>query len=179
MELSQTYDIQEHTSKKIKRRASFLSWARFFLLLMAIFLFFRFGIGMSVISGNSMSPTLHDGDLVLIKKAFIHPERSDIILVRDPNGYNIIKRVIAIPGESIEIINGMVYINNQPLKESYSAGESLDIPKTTVPDGHYFVIGDNRTPGESLDSRDENIGPIREEHVIGNALLSLFPFNLF
>ncbi|MBM6619135.1 signal peptidase I [Bacillus suaedaesalsae] len=166
----------ETTNNRIITKESILSWIRYLALLLCIVLFIRFGIGISIISGNSMNPTLEDGSVVIVNKIAFSPERNDIVVVKDSHGYNIIKRVIALPGENIEIVNGNVLINNEEIQEDYILGTSFDIPSTEVPEGHFFIIGDNRTPGESLDSRDASIGPINQEFIVGESMLSLFPF---
>lgn len=169
--------IIEKIKGDTSKRESVLSWVRFLALLLGIFIVLRFGIGISIINGNSMNPTLEDGNIVLVNKLSVLPDRNDIVVVKDPNGYNIIKRVIALPGESIEIRNGNILIDNKVILEDYVLGTSFDIPKTLVPEGHFFIVGDNRTPGESLDSRDVSVGPINEHYVEGNAILSLLPLN--
>ncbi|WP_341252402.1 signal peptidase I [Euzebya pacifica] len=153
------------------------------------------------IPSGSMLDTLQLQDRVLVEKLTYRvrpPERGEIIVFRRPgledDGFSItatatsfleglglvepdedrdlIKRVIALPGETVEMIDGVVHINGTPLDEPYTRAESRDFPAVTVPGGHYYVLGDNR--GNSLDSRFA-LGTIPEENVIGRAFVILWP----
>lgn len=159
-----------------KNKSSIWSWVRFILLLGVIFFIFRFAIGVTVINGNSMNPTLNNGDTILSNYLLYEPERYDIVVIEDDAGFDIIKRVIALPNETIEIRDGKVLIDGKPLSESYTKGYSEDMPSMVVEDGTYFVIGDHRTIGESLDSRNEEVGSIPFDEIKGEAIFSLFPF---
>ena len=142
------------------------------------------------IDSGSMEPTLHGckgcvDDRVLINKFvydFSDPKRGDIVLFEDPKnpeGDALIKRVIGLPGDTIAIQNGKLYLNGNPQDEPYLAENPClsYMPKTcsfgpvTVPENHVFVMGDNRA--NSTDSRF--FGPIPEESVIGKAALSFWP----
>jgi signal peptidase I len=163
---------------KSSTTSNILSWIRYIALLLIIFFIFRYVVGITIVSGHSMNPTLKNNDLILTSNIFFNVDRGDIVIVQDPHGFDIIKRVIALPNETIEIKSGIVYLNDVPLQEDYILGASFDLEKTTVPEGSYFIMGDNRTPGESLDSRDESIGPVPSAAVKGQRLLSLFPIKL-
>ncbi len=125
--------------------------------------------------GTSMSPTIEDGSkLLVIKNREIH--KGDII-VFETEGENAIKRVIAISKDVIVIDEeGHLYINDQLQEEDYikgiTNGEELTYPYT-VPEGTYFVLGDNR--GDSLDSRFKSIGAIKEDKIVGKVVVSLIP----
>jgi|SRR5690625_286535 len=155
---------------------SVISWLVFALILVTLFLVFRYVITITIISGKSMSPTLHDSDVILTNNLFFTPEKNDIILYRDANGFDVIKRIIAMPNDEVEIKDGIVIVNGEPLEEDYINGESNDMPQVTVAEDTYFVMGDNRTPGASLDSRNSDIGPIAKEKVKGKLLVRLYPF---
>ncbi|SEG11426.1 signal peptidase I [Caloramator fervidus] len=133
------------------------------------------------VSGPSMLPTLHNNDRVAIEKISLYTKnfkRGEIIIL-DPgnNGRSLyIKRIIALPGERLQIKDGYVFINGKKLKEDYLlpgtktyADEDIDI---IIPKDHVFVLGDNREISE--DSR--YIGPIPFDHIKGHAILKLFPF---
>ncbi len=133
------------------------------------------------ISGHSMEPTLFDGERVMVDKispAITEISRGDLIIFASPedDSKNLIKRVIGLAGDKIELIGEMVYLNDEPLREGYTRrtifpqkpGES-----TTVAEGFMFVLGDNRP--QSRDSRD--FGTVSIEHVKGKVLLRLWPLD--
>ncbi|MEG0005311.1 MAG: signal peptidase I [Clostridium sp.] len=132
------------------------------------------------VSGDSMYPTLHNKDMLgvekisLIKKDFKHGD----IIIFDPGskGHGIyIKRVIGLPGDTVEIKGGGVYVNGAHLNETYLDPNTFteNDMKLTLEKGYVFVLGDNRAVSE--DSR--NIGPIPIENIKGHAVVRLFPFN--
>jgi signal peptidase I len=161
---------------KINTLSSIISWIKFILLLLVVIFIFRFAFGITIIDGNSMNPTLENNDMILTSNIFYTAERNDIVIVKNPSAYNIIKRIIALPGEKVKISDGIVYVNGIQVKESYTVGTSHDIPETILEKDFYFIIGDNRTPGESLDSRSPEIGPISKTQIIGEMILSPFHF---
>jgi signal peptidase I len=164
-------DIKDSTITKKQTKSSIISWIRFTLLLIAIYCTLHYGIGIKMISGHSMNPTLHDKSFMVINKVFFKPDRGDIVVVRDPDGFDIVKRIIGLPNDKISIKNGMVYVNNKALKESYTKGTSIDMNEIFVNKHSYFIMGDNRTPGESLDSRDPSMGPIDSKNIEGEVIL--------
>jgi signal peptidase I len=153
------------------------------------------------ISGDSMRPSLHDGERVFVPKyehwlrqaGVGHYERGEIIFFRPPAevpgprlrlpflGIELptfyIKRVIGLPGERVRLERGVVYVDGELLDESflrgagYLGGETM--PEVVVPEGHYFVVGDNRRPYGSLDSR--RFGPIPEERIAGRVNFVIWP----
>lgn len=125
-----------------------------------------------MVSGPSMQPTLDGGELMILNKNNSEIKRFDIVVV-DIDTEDIIKRVIAMPGETISCENGIIYVNGKKQEEEYSKGITADFPKETLEDDEYFVMGDNRE--NSLDSR--KIGPIKAEKIKGVTSLVLFPFN--
>lgn len=127
--------------------------------------------------GQSMEPTLHSTQRVVIEKVtyrFFHgPRRGDIVVVRMPDQSDLlIKRVVGLPGETIEVRRGQVYIDGEKLNESWTIkpGGGNYGPKT-IPPLHVFVLGDNR--GASNDSR--NFGPVKIDNIVGHAWLSYWP----
>ena len=136
------------------------------------------------IPSNSMDPTLHIGDRLLIDKVsyrFHPPHYGDIVVFEPPPqlqavGYRreqaFIKRVIGLPGDTVAVHQGQVYRNNQPLAETYIlAVPTYEMPPVIVPDGALFVMGDNRN-----DSNDSHVwGFLPSQNVIGHATLRFWP----
>lgn len=131
----------------------------------------------------SMAPTLAVDDRVVIDKLsyrFREPGRGDIVVFRAPArsdlaGSDLIKRVVALPGEKISVRSGRVYIDGRQLREPYlpPSVRSFDFLPFTVPEGRYFLMGDNRTV--SNDSRI--FGPVRREDIVGRAMIRIWPFS--
>lgn len=167
------------TGEKVKEKSessdSILSWVRFLLFIAALFLLFRFAIGITVVSGHSMAPTIEDRAIIVTTNLFYTPEKNDIIQFKDVNGFDVIKRIIAMPNDTVEIIDGVMFVNGEAVKEDYAMGVPYDMELVTVTEDSFFVVGDNRTPGESLDSRNQEFGFIPIERVKGEMLFSLFP----
>jgi signal peptidase I len=126
--------------------------------------------------GQSMEPNLHtDMRLVVEKLSYrLHtPERGDIVVLRvRPEDEMLIKRVIGLPGDQVEIRDGRVYVNGQPLDEPYLNQETRgNLAPRVVPPLHVFVMGDNRRA--SNDSR--SFGPVHIDNIVGKAWLSYWP----
>jgi signal peptidase I len=157
------------------------------------------------VEGSSMEPGLHDGQYLLVNKAvyfkinlatlakyvpfvdpgdhperflFSSPKRGDVVVFRVPEdpSRDFIKRIIAVPGDSIEIEAGIVYVNGTALDETYITNPGrYDYDLTTVPPEHYFVLGDNRS--SSYDSHVWGLLPL--ENIIGKAMISYWPLDDF
>lgn len=140
----------------------------------------------TLVHGSSMEATLSDGDSIMMDKLsyrFQEPERFDIVSFpyNDPAHPYLIKRIIGLPGETIQIMNGKIYINQEVLQESYGleviqSGGLADQPVTLGAD-EYFVMGDNRN--DSVDSRFAEVGNVRKQDITGRAWLQVWPFNDF
>ena len=139
------------------------------------------------VTGHSMEPVLAADDVVLVNRVQYHfsdPERYDIIVFTKENGSGTktyVKRVIGLPGETVQIIDGEVYINGELLGENYGA-EIIENPGVaaepiTLGDDEYFVLGDNRN--NSKDSRYAEVGNIKREDLIGRAFIRIWPLNKF
>ncbi|MDR6554225.1 signal peptidase I [Paenibacillus qinlingensis] len=172
-------EIIVETPARSRQKSEVWGWIRFVLLLGLIFMLINNMIGLTKVSGNSMNPSLHNGNVLLMNKIplfFSLPEYGDVVVIRDQRlGFSIIKRVIGVPGDHVLIANGIIYINGNPLPELYTVGKSEDMKEQTVASGHLFVIGDNRNFGESKDSRDPSLGQVQMKDVKGYAAVSLFP----
>ena len=131
------------------------------------------------IPSGSMVPTLEIGDRVLVNKfiyRFTEPERGDIVVFRsvDNPDEDLIKRVVGVPGDEIAVRRGRLILNGEPQKEPYTNKNFPDrsfYARTTVPEGHVFVMGDNR--GNSADSRV--FGPLPKKNIEGKAFLRFWP----
>ncbi len=146
------------------------------LILVAVILIRIYVVTPAFVSGTSMSPTLKDNDLVLLKKFDKTYKRFDIVVVRLPEE-NLIKRVIGLPGETLEYKDHVLYINGKKVDDKFasitsdfSLEGSFNIYK--IPDNCYFVMGDNR--GSSLDSR--RLGCFTKDDIKGKVTFSLIPF---
>lgn len=134
-----------------------------------------------LVDGSSMVPTLSDRDRVFVNKItylFERPQHGDIIIFKTPedNKSNYVKRLIGLPGDSIKIENGVVYLNGEPLDEPYIAAPPFnDYAEVVVPEDTFFALGDNRN--DSKDSRDSHIGFISMKNLVGKAVLRIWPLN--
>lgn len=136
------------------------------------------------VEGNSMESTLENGDDIIVEKfSYLtnNPERYDIIVFRESESVNYIKRVIALPGETIQITEGKIYINERAIFDAYGNAKMEDggIAEKPIKLGQdeYFVLGDNRNA--SKDSRDKAVGVIKRDQIIGKAWLRVLPFDNF
>ncbi len=136
------------------------------------------------VEGNSMESTLENGDDIIVEKfSYLtgDPERYDIIVFRESESVNYIKRVIALPGETIQITEGKIYINERAVFDAYGNAKMEDggIAEKPIKLGQdeYFVLGDNRNA--SKDSRDKAVGVIKRDQIIGKAWLRVLPFDNF
>ena len=130
------------------------------------------------VDGQSMEPNLHTYQRLVVEKIsyrFHGPRRFDIVVLKLPDQGEelLIKRVVGLPGETVEIKDGRVYINNELLDEPFTAEEtrSRRYEKVIVPPLHVFVLGDNRN--RSNDSR--SFGPVPIDNIVGRAWLSYWP----
>ena len=157
------------------RRSIWMIAAPMIIIAGAVMLVFTSWIAVLEVQRSSMAPALADGDIAL----FLRTDsvgRGDIIAFHH-SGLIQLKRVIAVGGDSISISeDGMVTLNGTPLREPYTDGrvaERATLEHLEVPDGYVFVMGDQR--GNSIDSRNEEIGMISLERVIGKSLLRIWP----
>ncbi len=160
----------------------FLEIGLFILAVLIItFVMSRFITERVIVRNHSMEPTLDDGDSVLIDKIsyrFRDPKRFDIVVFKQKGtGEELIKRVIALPSETVQIIDGEFYINGEKIDDV----EGLDPPEEAgiaakpleLGVGEYFVVGDNRA--ESTDSRYEQVGLVTSTRIKGRMFMRLLP----
>lgn len=140
----------------------------------------------TVVDGASMEYTLSDNDNLIVDKIsyrFTEPKRFDIIVFPYQYAENTyyIKRIIGLPGETVQIFDGNIYVNGEVIDESYGK-EVIESPgiaseEIKLSDDEYFVLGDNRNA--SSDSRDPSVANIKRKDIIGRAWLRIWPFKDF
>lgn len=124
------------------------------------------------VDGDSMKNTLKNGDILLLYKLGSINRLDIIVLDEEKDNEKIIKRVIGLPGETVAIKKGKIYINDKVIDDKYAYGETSDYDKVTLEDDEYFILGDNR-----LISKDSRyFGPIKENEIKGKIVFRLFPF---
>ena len=164
-----------------------LGWLVYILIIIGLTYLIITYVGQRTrVSGQSMETTLSDGDNLIVDKLTYHfkdPERFDIIVFPykyEENTYYI-KRIIGMPGETIQIVGGEVYIDGKLLGEHYGnelmLNPGLAADPVTLGDDEYFVLGDNRN--NSQDSRVSNVGVIHRDELLGRAWIRIWPFDEF
>lgn len=132
------------------------------------------------VEGPSMNDTLWENDRLIVTIADMKingPQRFDVVITHFPDSdKRYVKRVIALPGETLEIRNGVTYINGEALDEPFVTHPSTsDFGPYTVPEGQYMVLGDNRS--NSHDSRADDVGPVDKDMIIGKVRFIMWPFS--
>lgn len=161
-----------------------LSWVKTIAIAFIIaFLLKTFIFRPVYVVGASMNPTLGNGEVLVMWKLdykLNDPERGDIVVIKEDQDKlehkSLIKRVVGLPGETVEIKNGKVYINDEELSPSYVDIKTYPygFKKAQIPEGMYFVMGDNRP--NSRDSRDSSIGFISRKNIEGKVTFRFWPF---
>lgn len=157
--------------KKNKTKKIIKDLIPYIIILMLVILFRSFIATPVKVDGKSMFPTLSGNEIMILNKLG-KVDRFDIVVVKNNND-DLIKRVVGLPGETIEIINNNVYIDGKKIDDIYGSGESSDYAKRKLEKNEYFVLGDNRE--NSMDSR--TIGPIKDTQIEGTTSFVIFPFN--
>lgn len=176
-------DEKEGAFRSIMREWPVLLIEVIIAIVLAILLI-TFGFEKTKVNGKSMSPVLDDGDVIFVSKiAYVgfSPKRNDVIVYRQEgkeHSYNSVKRVIGLPGETVNIVDGKVYINDseEPLDDSFcpETPEGSFGPYT-VPEGCYFMLGDNRN--HSMDSRYWQNPFVEEDAIEAEVAVRYWPLN--
>ena len=160
--------LRKYDDRKQRWLRTFVGLAILFIAMLAVF---RFVAGVSVVKGDSMLPTLKDGELTAYVRIVPEYRRGDIVSVRMPSGEYYVKRIIAVGGDTVDVRDGRLYVNGKELDEPYAQGETqlpengIEVPYT-VEAGKVFVVGDNREV--SVDSR--TFGAVLTKEVQGRLL---------
>lgn len=148
-----------------------MKWFKRGLYIFLIFVIITsiFFVQLCSVSGSSMSPTIQDGDMLIINKTASKFNRMDIVAIR-VNRKLMVKRIIGLPGEKIKIEKGKVFINGKEIEDVVDCETEPGIAENTITLGEneFFVLGDNR--GNSQDSRNENVGVIKKKNIVGKSL---------
>lgn len=182
-------DMAELEEKRKKKRNRLMVEIVMYavIIFFAAFIVPRFILQRTIVIGDSMENTLHDGENLWVEKISFHFDqlkRFDVIVFypygKDNSEYYI-KRVIGLPNETVQIIGETIYINGKPLRENYGK-EAITYAGNAAEEIHlkadeYFVLGDNRSV--SLDSRYGKVGPVKKENIEGRAFLRIWPLTRF
>lgn len=165
-----------------------LDWVKSLIIAgILAFIIHTFIFALVIVDGSSMEPTLYNSERLILNKisySFSQPERGDVIVFHANKSDDYIKRVIGLPGETIEVKNDELYINDKLIEEPYLNNEkerlhsvssilTKDFGPIRVQEGHLFVMGDNRN--NSTDSRI--IGTIPIDDMIGKTSIIIWPIN--
>jgi signal peptidase I len=169
---------QPETEQPARQRPAWIGflWEVLQTLIMAVVLYFLIDtvVGRVRVENISMQPTLHEGEFILVNKLAYRLgdyQRGDIIVFHHDATEDYIKRVIGVPGDTVEVREGHVFINNQRLDEAYIAAQPRYTGAWQVPEGQIFVLGDNRN--QSSDSHQWGYVPTGS--VVGRALVVYWP----
>ena len=186
-EIKTTVKLPEEDEEVLTLSGLIFDWSNAFMIaLIIIVMLLTFVFRQVTVNGDSMNDTLQSGDKLILYSFMYKPQNGDIVVISHGKDYSdpIIKRVIAVEGQSLKINydTGEVTLDGVVLKEDYIKGltkrvhPSLEIPDV-IPEGYVFVMGDNRE--NSLDSRSTQIGLIPVENIIGKAELRILPASSF
>lgn len=182
--------MSEYRNRSLKRRKNrilyeILDWFLYIVIVVVVTTFMvNYVAQRTQVSGSSMEPMLQDGDNLIVDKIsyrFKDPERFDIIVFPyryEENTYYI-KRIVGLPGETIQIVGYDILINGEVLEENYGSEpmnySGIAIEKIVLDEDEYFVLGDNRN--NSSDSRDPSVGVLTREDLLGRAWIRVWPLS--
>lgn len=186
----ETADGAEKQDSSIEEKggkSSFLTELLVYIAIVALCLFVipKYVVQRTVVSGTSMLDTLKDGDNLMVEKVSYHlsdPKRFDVIVFypygREDESYYV-KRIIGLPGETVQIIGDEIYIDGKLLEEDYGKDpmtySGIAEEPVKLGDDEYFVLGDNRKI--SKDSRYEEVGPVDRDLIEGKVVFRIYPFH--
>lgn len=180
-----TVDSRNHNESHRNHKRELMSWVITIIGALVISLFIKaFIFNATTVDGNSMYPNLHDGDKLISNRIVLFyrsPKREEIVVFQSPINENedYIKRVIGLPNDTIDLLEGKLYVNGKPIKESYLPEDTVTLNNIgnhwELEDDEFFVVGDNRTPGGSNDSR--SFGPIDRSSLKGITSIRYYPFD--
>lgn len=175
----QTVEFYKNEETSLLRRIT--GWIVDIVVVLALAWFFLYAFGTQIhIAGQSMNPVLEPDDVVLMNRLaydFGKPDRMDVVVFMREDEKENVKRVVGLPGETVQITGGYLYINGERLEaedglDQVSLGGLAENP-IELGNDEYFLLGDNRESSE--DSRFANIGNVKEEQILGKVWLRLFP----
>ena len=196
------YEALDETKKEVSSAEDYLDWVETIICaFFVVILIFTFLLRIANVDGESMIPTLTDGDRLIVSHLFYEPAAGDIVIVNNVNGhvYNsaneletvsgldsrprvIVKRVVAVGGQTVNINfdTGEVTVDGNVVNEPYindltKLDEGGHQYPVTVPAGYVFIMGDNRM--NSTDSRDSRVGFVEKDDILGKVVFRVFPFN--
>lgn len=163
-----------------------LGWILYLLIIVGLTYLIITYVGQRTrVSGSSMETTLSDGDNLIVDKLSYHfraPNRFDIVVFPYQYAENTyyIKRIIGLPGDTVQVIDGYVWINGERLESDTYGNEVMNSPgiaaePVTLGEDEYFVLGDNRN--HSADSREPSVGVIKRKNLMGRAWVRIYPFD--
>ena len=163
----------------------------YIIVIIVTILVFVYVFSFHQVIGNSMSPTLNEGDIAVLSKIshrFFTIKRNDVVAIQTADDKLLVKRIIGLPGEEIHYLDNILYINGKAYTEEFLNSDvetnnfmfedicSLsNCPDGVIPDDMYLVLGDNRE--DSLDSRDPSLGLVLKSDIIGKSLIRIWPLN--
>lgn len=176
------FEFHMHVNLKLLKTIGLWIFKIGVVCLLAFVSVWYFGQQVSTV-GDSMKPLLRNGDVVLVNRIIYNattPKRGDIIVFKpkgNENDHYYTKRIIGLPGESVEIMENRVYINGKKLEEEYKTTDIDDVgivdEKIQLAGDEFFVLGDNRANSE--DSRNADVGNVKREYIYGKAWFVISP----
>lgn len=175
--------MSQNENRKVKKEHSEArEWIQSIIIAVVLaFVIKMFLFDFVLVQGSSMHPTLENGDRLIINKIEYRlgePDYGDIVILNYSSSVEYVKRVIARGGDTVSIKDQVVYVNGEPIDEPYVNTDPYgDFPEVTVPEGTYFVMGDNRA--NSSDSRFTSLGFVDRKDIVGHVFFRFWPFDKF